>query len=142
MGGGRCAAVGRDRGASAGVVADLVRQLELDQNLQHYPQPNYLERTEPTAPKEDYFARTGGTGANFHFDEPFDIISRLGAEVEGRREIGLYVAVPHVLISQAPDELFIDPSLTYRLELHRYRPRRNLVPGVFVRRVTAQWCRR
>jgi len=67
------------------------------------------------------------------FDEPFDIISLLGAEEEGRRDIAMYVADPHVLISQAPDELFIDPSLTYRLELHRYRPRRNLVPGVFVR---------
>ncbi|PSK95564.1 GNAT-family acetyltransferase (TIGR03103 family) [Haloactinopolyspora alba] len=67
------------------------------------------------------------------FDEPTDIISLLGAEEEGRRDIAMYVADSHVLISQAPDELFIDPSLTYRLELHRYRPRRNLVPGVFVR---------
>ncbi len=67
------------------------------------------------------------------FDETFDIINLLRAEEEGRRDIAMYVADPHVLISQAPDELFIDPSLTYRLEMHRYRPRRNVVPGVFVR---------
>lgn len=70
------------------------------------------------------------------FDEPRQVIDLLRAEEEGRRDIAMYVADPHVLVSHAPGELFIDPSLTYRLELHRYRPRRNLVSGVFVRKMS------
>lgn len=70
------------------------------------------------------------------FEEPRDVIDLLRAEEEGRRDIAMYVADPHVLVSHAPGELFIDPSLTYRLELHRYRPRRNPVAGVFVRKMS------
>ncbi|SEE62254.1 GNAT-family acetyltransferase TIGR03103 [Jiangella alba] len=70
------------------------------------------------------------------FDDPRHVIDLLRAEEEGRRDIAMYVADPHVLVSHAPGELFIDPSLTYRLELHRYRPRRNPVSGVFVRKMS------
>nr|WP_184830282.1 N-acetylglutaminylglutamine synthetase [Jiangella mangrovi] len=70
------------------------------------------------------------------FEEPRHVIDLLRAEEEGRRDIAMYVADPHVLVSHAPGELFIDPSLTYRLELHRYRPRRNPVAGVFVRKMS------
>ncbi|WP_343074914.1 N-acetylglutaminylglutamine synthetase [Phytoactinopolyspora alkaliphila] len=66
------------------------------------------------------------------FDDDADIITLLRAEEEGRRDIAMYVPDPHVLVSRAPDELFIDPSMTYRLELHRYRPRRETIPGVVV----------
>lgn len=66
------------------------------------------------------------------FDDDADIITLLRAEEEGRRDIAMYVPDPHVLVSRAPDELFIDPSMTYRLELHRYRARRELIPGVIV----------
>src|SRR3712207_8246628 len=44
-----------------------------------------------------------------------------------------YPRDPQVLIGLAPDELFLDPSLTFRLDLHRYRPRGELIRGVFVR---------
>nr|WP_233552596.1 N-acetylglutaminylglutamine synthetase [Jiangella rhizosphaerae] len=70
------------------------------------------------------------------FEDPRHVIDLLRAEEEGRRDIAMYVADPHVLVSHAPGELFIDPSLTYRLELHRYRPRRNPVAGVFVRKMS------
>lgn len=43
-------------------------------------------------------------------------------EEENRRDIALYVADPHVVVSLAPQELFIDPSHTYRLYFHQYRP--------------------
>ncbi|WP_342778806.1 N-acetylglutaminylglutamine synthetase [Phytoactinopolyspora halophila] len=66
------------------------------------------------------------------FDNDDDIIDLLRAEEEGRRDIAMYVPDPHVLVSRAPDELFIDPSMTYRLELHHYRPRRELIPDVVV----------
>ena len=34
---------------------------------------------------------------------------------QGRRDICIYAREPHVLVAQAPAELFIDPSHTYRL---------------------------
>ncbi|WP_448610736.1 N-acetylglutaminylglutamine synthetase [Geodermatophilus sp. URMC 60] len=65
------------------------------------------------------------------------IVDALRAEESGRRDICIYPPDPHVLVGLAPDELFIDPSYTYRLDLHRYRPRAELIRGVFVRTVTA-----
>ena len=65
------------------------------------------------------------------------IVDALRAEESGRRDICIYPRDPHVLVGLAPDELFIDPSYTYRLDLHRYRPRSELIRGVFVRTVTS-----
>ena len=65
------------------------------------------------------------------------VVDALRAEESGRRDICVYPRDPQVLVGMAPDELFIDPSLTYRLDLHRYRPRPDVVRGVFVRTVTS-----
>jgi GNAT-family acetyltransferase (TIGR03103 family) len=65
------------------------------------------------------------------------IVRVLRAEETGRRDICVYPRDPQVLVGMAPDELFIDPSLTYRLYLHRYRPRAEVIRGVFVRTVTS-----
>ncbi|MCV2491991.1 N-acetylglutaminylglutamine synthetase [Geodermatophilus sp. YIM 151500] len=65
------------------------------------------------------------------------ILDALRAEESGRRDICIYPRDPQVLVGLAPDELFIDPSFTYRLALHRYRPRHELIRGVFVRTVTS-----
>ena len=69
------------------------------------------------------------------FDSDDDILEVLRAEEAGQRDIAMYVKDPHVLVAGAPDELFIDPSYTYRLELHRYRPRREIIPRVVVRKM-------
>ncbi|HEX6238616.1 MAG TPA: N-acetylglutaminylglutamine synthetase [Acidimicrobiales bacterium] len=61
------------------------------------------------------------------------IVELLLDEAEGRRDICLYARDPHVLVAQAPQDLFVDPSYTYRLWLHRAMPRRDPVPGVVVR---------
>src|SRR3954469_23543370 len=66
------------------------------------------------------------------------IVDALRAEEAGERDICIYPRDPHVLVGLAPDELFIDPSYTYRLDLHRYRPRSELIRGVFVRTVTSE----
>ncbi|NIO33166.1 MAG: N-acetylglutaminylglutamine synthetase [Gemmatimonadetes bacterium] len=42
-------------------------------------------------------------------------------EEEHERHIALYLRDPHVLLSLAPDELFLDPSHTYRLWSYAYR---------------------
>jgi GNAT-family acetyltransferase (TIGR03103 family) len=71
------------------------------------------------------------------FSDLSRIVDALRGEEGGRRDICVYPRDPQVLVGLAPDELFIDPSLTYRLDLHRYRPRTDLIRGVFVRTVTS-----
>src|SRR4051794_17972350 len=71
------------------------------------------------------------------FDDVRGVLDALRAEETGRRDICIYPRDPQVLIGLAPDELFLDPSLTLRLDLHRYRPRPDVIRGVFVRTVTA-----
>jgi GNAT-family acetyltransferase (TIGR03103 family) len=66
------------------------------------------------------------------------IVQALRAEETGERDICIYPRDPHVLVGLAPDELFIDPSYTYRLDLHRYRPRPELIRDVFVRTATSR----
>lgn len=43
------------------------------------------------------------------------------AESPGKRDIAFYVVDPHVLLSMEPQNLFLDPSHTYRLWLDRYK---------------------
>ena len=66
-----------------------------------------------------------------------DIVDVLRGEAAGRRDICIYPRDPQVLVGLAPDELFVDPSYTFRLDLHCYRPRRELIDGVFVRTVSS-----
>lgn len=49
------------------------------------------------------------------FAEPEKLAEVLRHEGPGRRDICIYAREPHVLVSMAPAELFIDPSHTYRL---------------------------
>jgi GNAT-family acetyltransferase (TIGR03103 family) len=71
------------------------------------------------------------------FGQTFADHDRLVAEVSreepGRRDICLYVREPHVLVSKAPQELFIDPSHTYRLWLHQLQGSHQPVAGLVVR---------
>jgi GNAT-family acetyltransferase (TIGR03103 family) len=72
------------------------------------------------------------------FRDQRKIEETLRAEEPLQRDIALYLRDPHVLVSRAPDELFIDPSLTYRLWFHRYRPAREPQRGVVVRKMRTQ----
>ncbi|KUH98210.1 GNAT family acetyltransferase [Mycolicibacterium acapulense] len=49
------------------------------------------------------------------FADPAKLAEVLRHEGPGRRDICIYAREPHVLVSMAPAELFIDPSHTYRL---------------------------
>ena len=66
------------------------------------------------------------------FANPSDAADVLRAEVAGSRDICLYLREPHVLVSRRQDELFIDPSHTYRLELPA-GPWDRVPPGVVIR---------
>ncbi len=67
------------------------------------------------------------------FPDADSIANALRAERPGSRDICLYAIDPHVVVGQAPNELFIDPSHTYRCNLHQYRPTRGDQRGVRVR---------
>ena len=54
-------------------------------------------------------------------------------EAKGRRDVAMYMREPHVVVSYAPQELFIDPSLTYRLDFSAYRARPCRLEGLTVR---------
>ncbi|WP_166039050.1 N-acetylglutaminylglutamine synthetase [Sphingosinicella sp. YJ22] len=69
------------------------------------------------------------------FDDVEELVSEIRAEGAEQRDIAMYVAEPHVLIANAPAELFLDPSHTYRLNLTTYRPARRRPAGFFVRRM-------
>jgi GNAT-family acetyltransferase (TIGR03103 family) len=59
------------------------------------------------------------------FGQTFTSAERLRAalrgEESGQRDICIYPREPHVLVAQAPTELFLDPSHTYRLDLAGFR---------------------
>ncbi len=69
------------------------------------------------------------------FENAESICGALRAEVPDRRDIAFYVRDPHVLLGTAPQELFLDPSHTYRLDLATYRPARSRRRAFFIRRL-------
>lgn len=69
------------------------------------------------------------------FDDNRHLADAIRMEEEGKRDVALYLAEPHVLLSLAPQELFLDPSHTYRLWMDRYRPAPPRRRGFTIRRV-------
>ncbi|MEU4478658.1 N-acetylglutaminylglutamine synthetase [Micromonospora sp. NPDC023966] len=70
------------------------------------------------------------------FAEQIEVADVLRSEAVGARDICIYLRDPHVLVSRLPDELFIDPSLTYRLPLGEHRPAATEggeIPGLSIR---------
>ncbi|MFF5175992.1 N-acetylglutaminylglutamine synthetase [Micromonospora sp. NPDC000089] len=71
------------------------------------------------------------------FADPEAVADVLRSEAAGARDICIYLRDPHVLVSRLHDELFIDPSLTYRLPLGEHRPAAtdggDEIPGLVIR---------
>lgn len=72
------------------------------------------------------------------FDTAEPLVEALRAEGPDRRDIAFYVRNPHVLLAQAPQEVFLDPSHTYRPDLATYRASRRQPRGFTVRRLTSE----
>jgi GNAT-family acetyltransferase (TIGR03103 family) len=62
------------------------------------------------------------------------VASDLLNEQAGERDIALYVAAPHQVLAQAPQQLFLDPSDTLRMWFTDYRPARRGFRGYRIRR--------
>ncbi len=74
-----------------------------------------------------------------HFAQTFESMEELAdalhSERPSQRDIALYVREPHVALAQAPHDLFLDPSHTYRLDLNTYRTSQRPPKGFSVRRL-------
>jgi GNAT-family acetyltransferase (TIGR03103 family) len=68
------------------------------------------------------------------FRDPADVARILREETPEERDIALYLRDPHVVLSLAPQELFLDPSHTYRLWLSLWRPMSTPPKGFVIRR--------
>lgn len=53
------------------------------------------------------------------FHDPETLAAAIAGEDENKRDVGLYIKDPHVMLSISPHQLFLDPSHTYRLNLDR-----------------------
>jgi len=75
------------------------------------------------------------------YPDPAALAGDLLTEQAGERDIALYVAAPHQVLAQAPQQLFLDPSDTLRLWFTDYRPARRGFRGYRVRRAQneADW---
>lgn len=68
------------------------------------------------------------------FSDPQQLAQTLLNEAPGERDIALYVADPHIVLSYAPQKLFLDPSDTLRLWFNNYRPAHSVMRGFHIRR--------
>ena len=71
------------------------------------------------------------------FDDPAKLAAALLEEDLERRDIAAYVRDPHVVLAAAPQQLFLDPSHTYRLDLSTYRASSRRPRGFVVRWLTS-----
>ncbi|MEX2453077.1 MAG: N-acetylglutaminylglutamine synthetase [Rhodospirillaceae bacterium] len=55
------------------------------------------------------------------FESPEALAEELSKEADGKRDIAFYLRDPHVVVSMAPQTLFLDPSHTFRLWFDQYR---------------------
>lgn len=72
------------------------------------------------------------------FEDPQQLLGVLRNEQPEKRDIAFYVRDPHVLLAEAPQEIFLDPSHAYRLKLATYRASRRQPRGFFVRRLSSE----
>lgn len=72
------------------------------------------------------------------FRDPESIIRTIQDELPDRRDIAFYVRDPHVLLANAPQEVFLDPSHTYRLDLPAYRAPARRPRNFLIRRLAPE----
>lgn len=69
------------------------------------------------------------------FPDPASLAEAILAEEEHQRDIALYIVDPHIVLNQAPQQIFLDPSNTYRLDFADYRENNRQPKGFHIRRL-------
>ena len=67
------------------------------------------------------------------YASPERLAEEIRREAPGRRDVALYIRDPHVVIALAPQQLFLDPSHTFRLALRKAPPGDPTCPGIAIR---------
>lgn len=67
------------------------------------------------------------------FPSPATLAEEILAEDPRQRDIALYLVDPHILLNQAPQKIFLDPSNTYRLALSDYQKSERPLSGFNIR---------
>lgn len=71
------------------------------------------------------------------FGTPREIAAALKGESQGQRDVAFYVREPQVVLADAPQVLFLDPSHSFRLDLRGYRTDAMPdAPGLVIRTAT------
>ncbi len=71
------------------------------------------------------------------FDTSSDLYAAIIETDPEKRDITIYLRDPHVLLALGPDQLFLDPSHTYRLHAHDYQSGRQRPRAFGIRRVSS-----
>lgn len=66
------------------------------------------------------------------FPDPESVAETILQEEPGRRDIAFYLNDPQIALNYSPQELFLDPSTTFRLHKRNYRPAIKPKPGIVV----------
>ena len=69
------------------------------------------------------------------FTHPKTLADAICDEQGDKRNIALYIRDPHVVLAAAPQDLFLDPSHTYRLWFYGYRPTNSRAKGYRIRKL-------
>ncbi len=72
------------------------------------------------------------------FESPRALAETLLQEAPERRDIALYVEAPQLVLAEAPNDLFLDPSLLFRRRLDATETIEPSAPGVTVRPLTTR----
>ena len=72
------------------------------------------------------------------FKDPETLTQEILKEKPNQRDVAIYVEQPHVVLSYAPQQLFLDPSDTLRLRLDEYTDEMPVPFGMVVRRIESQ----
>lgn len=106
---------------------------------EHRRQPAYTQMEHVTSPSPNAIVDCGWGRLLFGqtFDDHHRLVEAMRAERPDRRDIAVYVRDPHVALASAPQEMFLDPSHVFRLDLSRYRTSRARPKGFFIRRLAS-----
>lgn len=112
-----------------------------NQRLQRAQTPSYerlqarlAEGDQPTCQPLSLHCGWGRLLIGHTYPDPASLAKELLTETPGERDIALYVAAPHQVLAQAPQQLFLDPSDTLRIWFSDYRPARRIYRGFRIRR--------
>lgn len=72
------------------------------------------------------------------FSSTIELADALRDEQHGQRDIAIYVREPHVVLARAPQELFLDPSHTFRLALDDFQDSSPQATGFRVRHLSTR----